>query len=59
MNSTLTAAIAGERIAGLTRDSYQRQLARETQAAWRATHTHGPSWLATHLLPARWRQLAA
>jgi hypothetical protein len=59
MNSTLTAALAGERIAALHRDAYHRQLARETRAARSATHTHRPGRGFTGLLPARWRQASA
>lgn len=43
MNSTLTAALAGEHIAALHRDAYHRQLARESHAARPAMHTtHRP-----------------
>lgn len=60
MNSTLTAALAGEHIAALHRDAYYRQLARESHAARPAMHTtHRPGRRLTGLLPARWRQAAA
>ncbi|MGH8894434.1 MAG: hypothetical protein ACRDWY_14190 [Actinomycetes bacterium] len=59
MNSTLTAALAGERIAALHRDAYHRRLAREIRAARPATPAHRPGRRLAGLLPARWRQAAA
>jgi len=59
MNSTLTAALAGEYIAGLHRDAYHRTLAHQAQTARKATRVHRRRWMATGQLPTHRRHAAA
>ena len=59
MNSTLTAALAGEHIAALHRDAAHHKLTREAHAARKSTDPHRHSRRTTGLLPTRWRHAAA